>query len=840
MMRQRAFLFALVALASLLSLASCDLEPSLSRDQQSESLQKSHSHDPQSSYENALALLRSTIKAKPRLTKQHTQQPKTTSHSSKDGADTKQRSGPESGAHFSFWDMILHWTPIGRVYRVALLLLEMLSSSLGLTPAIASSELAFAPKSPSPRIRDASAKWLGPPISTTKEELRWPGARPLPLWPDWETLENGGLPLNPEDSAWDSVMFGPFHAGWEDDDDDELWSPFAAERSQAGAEGSLGRLLQHEALPPAIRKSIRGVHDQVNKLFNVNPSPWHRAKKQKIQSLRQDMEARRQAAINDLVWAGWGRKEVDWEFEAYSYPTSDPIRILSDALSGANHTDDEQPKVQAHADALWVLAEHSLWGTHGAKPNIARARACYQRLIDYGHDSEGLSRAGNASAHARLAFLEGSGWESTVRGDWQSPSNDLTSGDTGTDEEIKQAWKDRKKAFARLKRDDGLRQAKAMLHYTQAAEAGDAPSQMALAFRYRSGIGAKPSCLQALNWYEKAARDAYRRFKAGPPGGLTLPYTKLRLSDLAGGAYGPGASAASTGDAALKPAVQAALNHQPGIGSDPDGLQDMLEYHVYHAERGDTRFLLPLARFYYHGSIWGPSVAAGAVRRDYRKAMDYLLRITRHVWPKDAAVVGRGGPTGWTARKGESGEDIVLKADNTLTSQAGDAASLIGKMYLRGEGVKQDFARAWVWFQRGADTGDGNSYNGLGLMMRDGLGVKQDVSQAVTFFEAASKARSADGSANLAKIYIDMEEYTSAIKYTELSIRQGNTFEAYFLRASVNAALARLQNSGDRCREAVAGFKHTTERGDWAAPMFHKAERAWRRGKKQKRFWAGC
>ncbi|SPO40978.1 related to Sel-1 homolog precursor [Pseudozyma flocculosa] len=814
-------------------------------------------HTPQQAYERALALLRSTIKSKPK--------PGRTSSTKKQPADesaqapptsprqkhtTSQHDGRTTAAtpRISAWDIILGWTPIGTIYR----LLLVLADTLGLRspyPAAADTALSLSNARSSFRTAEANLKWLGPPIGATRDELRWQGARPIALWPDWESLGPGAVPLNSEDSPWDSVMFGPFHAGWESEDGDEGAAPFLQDVSLehlGQAVRPARSLLQHPAIPSAIRQRLEAKPDGRGSAWWPRvEAPWSQAKRQRRESLKADMERRRTEAIELLEWAAWGRNGIDWQHEAYSADsTADVLADLFGQASGQNAETDAgtaaaptPPRLQAHADALWVLAEHSLWGTHGALPNIARARACYQRLVDLGRDADGHSRAGNASAHARLAFLEGSGWESTVRRQWlPPPASELATLESSMDErELRDLWQHRREAFARLKRDDGLRQAKALIHYRQAAEDGDAPSQMALGFRYRAGIGAKPTCTVALKWYERAAQEAYRRFQTGPPGGLTVPYSKLRLSDLAGGAYGPGASAASTGWAALKPAVQAALNRQPGTASDPQGLEDMLEYHIYHAERGDARFMLLLARVYYQGSIWAPSDAAGAVRRDYKKSMGYLLRITRRVWPKDAALVGRGGPTGWVARQGDKGEDVQLKVDDqTLLPQAGSAASLIGRMYLRGEGVRQDFARAWVWLNRGADTGDGDAYSGLGVMLRDGLGVDVDVGQAVQFFEAAAKERSVEGTINLAKVHIDLEDYPAAIKYLELAIRSSNSFEAYYLMATVNAHLARTQNSPDRCRLAVAGFKQAVERGDWAAPIFHKAERAWRRGNKHK------
>ena len=48
------------------------------------------------------------------------------------------------------------------------------------------------------------------------------------------------------------------------------------------------------------------------------------------------------------------------------------------------------------------------------------------------------------------------------------------------------------------------------------------------------------------------------RFLSGPPGGRTLPLMPPRLSDLAGGVFGPGASVASTGMNAGRAVVKTA------------------------------------------------------------------------------------------------------------------------------------------------------------------------------------------------------------------------------------------------------------------------------------------
>ena len=333
---------------------------------------------------------------------------------------------------------------------------------------------------------------------------------------------------------------------------------------------------------------------------------------------------------------------------------------------------------------------------------------------------------------------------------------------------------------------------------------------------------------------------AYQRFLSGPPGGLTLPYTKIRLSDIEGGVYGPGASAASTGWAARRPAIQAVLSSRPGSGSESDSrrVEDMLEFYTYHANSGEPSHMLVLAKIYYHGSLWGAGETAGAVARDYKRALNYLLRIASQVWPRDSASVRRGGPARSVAKRGEHGEDVKLpNVDMKLAMQAGAAAGMIGRMYLRGEGVAQDFYRAWVWFQRGVDQGDLESYNGIGIMLRDGLGMPSDVPQAVQYFEAAAgnTPAHADSCVNYAKVMYDMGEYGNAEQWFRTALAAGNSFEGYYYLAKIAAQrFDTSPDSADMCRSAVLGFKRIVERGDWDNPVFHVAEKAWRTGHREK------
>lgn len=59
-------------------------------------------------------------------------------------------------------------------------------------------------------------------------------------------------------------------------------------------------------------------------------------------------------------------------------------------------------------------------------------------------------------------------------------------------------------------------QARALLYYTFAAQRGDYGSQLALGYRYWSGIGVNKDCMAALDWYEAAAEQGRNHLLEAP------------------------------------------------------------------------------------------------------------------------------------------------------------------------------------------------------------------------------------------------------------------------------------------------------------------------------------
>lgn len=280
--------------------------------------------------------------------------------------------------------------------------------------------------------------------------------------------------------------------------------------------------------------------------------------------------------------------------------------------------------------------------------------------------------------------------------------------------------------------------------------------------------------------------------------------------------------------------MRAILDNHPGLGQEAGnarGLSDLLEFYEYHANHGEISFLEVLAQVYYHGSLWGGD-DAGLVPRDYKRALEYLVKITTQVWPRDSATVARLSTPGvqldeTTIRRIDP---LAAGVGNDLGKQAARAAGRIGRMYLRGEGVRQDFARAWVWFRRGLEWSDTSSAVLTGIMFRDGLGMAQrNVSLAARLFtKATTYSNHPDAPAQLGKILFDMGDYADAREKFRLAILEGNSFEARYFMGKLDAAASRASGGDAYCRSAVSQFKTVVERGDWESPVYALAERAWR------------
>lgn len=332
-------------------------------------------------------------------------------------------------------------------------------------------------------------------------------------------------------------------------------------------------------------------------------------------------------------------------------------------------------------------------------------------------------------------------------------------------------------------------QAKALMYHTFAAEGGNTRSQMTLAYRFHSGIGTPRNCDEANYYYKMVADKALQYYRSGPPGGNTMDRESFRWADAEGGVYGEGASMSSTGPNALRDGSHAGTEAS---------LEDILEYLDLMSRKGELRATISLGKMHYEG--------ARGLPRNFRRAMKYFKTVTRRYWNKDGSV-NPNHPAG-TAKL------------------AAKAAGHVGTMYLRGEGVEQNFGTALTWFKRGLANGDALCQYELGLMYLDGYGVSQDAYKASSYFKAAADQDFPAAETRLGVLFLDQGDVETAARYFELAARWGSMEAFYHLAELSNGGIGRRRH----CGMATAYYKMVAERAEAIHSSFTESNTAYHNG----------
>lgn len=339
-----------------------------------------------------------------------------------------------------------------------------------------------------------------------------------------------------------------------------------------------------------------------------------------------------------------------------------------------------------------------------------------------------------------------------------------------------------------VKRDQG----KAQLYHTFAARGGNIKSEMTLAFRYHSGVAMARSCNESVKYYKRVADKVMREVRSGPPGGQQFHPELYVLAEEDGGVYGEGASASSAG-----------MNAKRGtLNSDAHAaLDDVLEYLDLMSRKGDFKATFSLGRLHYEGQK-GPK----GLKRNLKKARQYFMIVARQRW-KDGQII-----------------DSETPGFERTTAKA---AGYLGHMYLRGEGVGQNFVKAREWFDRCIISGNAACQHGLGLLYLDGRGVQKDTMRAFEYFNAAQKQDFPAAAVMLGKLYLDQGEDVMAFHLFEKAARQGHIEAHYYLAEMYDQGLGNRDRS---CSVAAAYYKSVVEKAEVVHSSINEALEAYQDG----------
>ncbi|KAG5877443.1 hypothetical protein JTB14_033734 [Gonioctena quinquepunctata] len=310
--------------------------------------------------------------------------------------------------------------------------------------------------------------------------------------------------------------------------------------------------------------------------------------------------------------------------------------------------------------AYQLLMEASTIGNLAAKALVAWAKLFGNPLKQDIHVARDmfleLAELGNSDGHTGLGFLYGSGLTFNVS------------------------------------------QAKALIHYTLGSIAGNSWAQMALAYRYWSGISIASSCEKSLDFYRIVADKVSQGVSFG--GGSAIQ--RIRLLDELENGYASGI-----------------LDN------------DLIEYYQLLADKGDVQAQVGLGQLHYQGGR--------GVELDYQKALDYFTQ---------AANAGNAMAMAYLGKIYLDGSDEIKANNDTAFKYFKKASDLnnpvglsgLGLMYLYGKGVEKDYSKAHQYFLQAADQGWVDGQLQLGNMYFSGLGVKKDYKMANKYFSLASQS----------------------------------------------------------------------------------------------------
>ncbi|KAJ9132976.1 HCP-like protein [Pleurostoma richardsiae] len=332
-------------------------------------------------------------------------------------------------------------------------------------------------------------------------------------------------------------------------------------------------------------------------------------------------------------------------------------------------------------------------------------------------------------------------------------------------------------------------QARALLYYTFAALRGHTRAEMTVASRHQSGIGTPKSCESASKYYKRVADKVIAWYRSGPPGGMAWAREAYRVAEDFGGVYGEGASVSSSGMNALRahPTSDAYAS-----------IEDIIEYLDLMSNKGDFKASFNLGRIYYEGQR--------GLDRDLGQAKKYFFTVAKKYWRGNGRV-----------------DDNVKPG---LERYAAKAAGYIGRMYMRGEGVEQNFDRALFWFDRGIAQGDAQSQYGMGLLLLHGYGIPQSTARAIDLFKASADQDWSFSQVELGVLYLDRggpDDVRIANDYFELAARYGNIEAQYYLAEMIHHGVGRDK----ACNEAMRYYKSVAEKGEPLVSSWTEANQAY-------------
>jgi len=139
-----------------------------------------------------------------------------------------------------------------------------------------------------------------------------------------------------------------------------------------------------------------------------------------------------------------------------------------------------------------------------------------------------------------------------------------------------------------------------------------------------------------------------------------------------------------------------------------------------------------------------------------------------------------------TISKPEAAEIPDLEGTRTRAERGdADAQKNLGKIYAKGDVVKQDYSQAAKWYRQAADRGHAGAQAALGELYEAGQGVPHDDAEAAKWYRQAAEQGNTTGQYSLAVLYVMgkgvPQDTAEAIKWYRHAADQGDKLAQYNL-----------------------------------------------------------
>ncbi|KAB7891432.1 tetratricopeptide repeat protein [Poseidonibacter ostreae] len=142
---------------------------------------------------------------------------------------------------------------------------------------------------------------------------------------------------------------------------------------------------------------------------------------------------------------------------------------------------------------------------------------------------------------------------------------------------------------------------------------------------------------------------------------------------------------------------------------------------------------------------------------------------------------------------------VIANEDNPENADRIASQYIIGIMYAKGLGTKQDYIKASKWLEMSAYQGHKESQKDLGQFYYEGKGVKQDYKEAFRLLKLSAEQGYSDAQSELGRFYYEgkgaEKDYKKAFKWFKLSAEQGNEVGQFNVGIIYEFGFGRRQNN---------------------------------------------